>query len=201
MIRRSFSLALIPLAAVAFAVPAGASRIKDIVDVEGYATRADADAARERGKRVLTHFYEWWSREDRNIEAIEKGFSSQAGNQTVTGRFDRIERTAEGLHVIDFKTYAPRSQEAVDSDLQLSLYALAVTGVYNEPCTQLTLLFLREDGVVEQSTTRTEAQLQKAQERIAKNGEQIEQGDYPPLPEPTKCSRCPYRNVCPAAAA
>jgi len=171
--------------------------------VEGYPSKAEADAARVRGEKLMEHFYEWWQKEERDVIAVEAGFSIPiTGHQsptTLTGRFDRVERDGEGVRIIDFKTTVPRDQASADADLQLSIYALAAQEAFGLPCTTLSLLFLSENGVIERITRRSASHLGEAQEQIARLRTGMAAGDFSPSPSPTKCHRCPFRNVCDAA--
>lgn len=168
--------------------------------VEGHESRAAAEFARREGDALMRQFYDWWASCERTVLAVEQSFSLTLQGQQYAGRIDRVERTAEGIEVIDFKTGGVRTQEEVDSDLQLSLYALAVRELYNEPCAALTLLFLSEDGVVPVQTLRNEGQLRDAAGQLAGITERILQKDFRPTPSVSVCRHCPYRGVCDAAA-
>ena len=180
--------------------------------VEGYATRKDADAARKRGETLMRHFFEWWSREPREIIAVEKGFvwndrdskdgkdSKDSKEITITGRFDRVEKVAGGVRIIDYKTTAPREQENVDEDLQLSIYALAAEATFGLPCVELVLLFLREDGITEVISKRSPEDLVSARSVIKTLADGISSKDFHADPAAAKCGRCPYRGICPASA-
>ncbi len=184
-----------------------------------YATRFEADAARMRGEHLMQLFYAWWSERPREVVAVEKGFSihvsneqgmrssdnpqpanRQTGKLIITGRFDRIERTSEGLHVIDFKTSQPRTQDEVDADLQLSIYALALQQDFGELPVTLSLLHLTEDGIVEMCTHRSEGQVHDAIKQITAFHDRMENKDFHPTPSLPACKRCPYRGVCDVAA-
>ncbi len=174
-----------------------------------YATRFEADAARMRGEQLMELFYTWWSERPREVVAVEKGFSiainDSSQNQplqkiTLTGRFDRIERTPEGLHVIDFKTSLPRTQDDVDADLQLSIYALALQQDFGELPTALSFLHLTEDGIVEMHTHRSEGQVRDSIKQITAFHGRMEAKDFHPTPSLAVCKRCPYRGVCDVAA-
>lgn len=167
---------------------------------DGFASRTDADAARKRGEGILKTFFEWWQQEERTVIAVEKGFSIEREGTIVSGRFDRVEASSGGVKVIDYKTSAVRERDAIDADLQLSLYAIACEHAFQKPCTTLSFLFLREDGVTELSTVRTEDQLQKALDTVQQVGESIARKDYHALPAVDKCTRCPYKGVCPFSA-
>lgn len=172
-----------------------------------YATRFEADAARLRGEALMELFYGWWSAGKREVVAVEKGFFVAVSNEqvagsslTVTGRFDRIERTPDGLHIIDFKTSLPRTQQEVDADLQLSIYALALEQDFGELPASLSLLHLTEDGIVEMRTHRGAGQVSDALKQITALHGRIEAREFHPTPSLAVCRRCPYRGVCDVAA-
>lgn len=58
--------------------------------------------------------------------AAEKPFELQVGNLTVAGKIDRVEKSPEGLVVVDLKTGKPQTQQEVSDNRQLSLYQLSL---------------------------------------------------------------------------
>ncbi len=179
---------------------------------EGYASRAEMDMYLLRGEQALRHFFEWWSREKREVVGIEKSFKWDLKNDepaatgivrmdtVLSGRLDRVERCTGGLRVIDFKSSKPRNQADVDVDLQLSIYAASAAQLWNEPVCELVLLFVGEDECVEACTTRNESQLKDAQTSIRHIVAGIEAKDFKATPSVEKCRSCPYREICPARA-
>ena len=164
--------------------------------VQGYDSKSDADQAREKGERLMHMFFEWWSKSDREVVAIEKGFSIEIDVNIIKGRFDRVEESEEGVQVIDYKTGSIRNQEEVDKDLQLSIYAIASEELFGKPCTELLLLFLHEDGIKEVRTSRSKDQLTTAKEEISSLSEGIDEGMFDSKPAESNCRRCPYRSIC-----
>ncbi len=170
-----------------------------------YSSVDDANAAFAKGKAALTHFFDWWKAKKREVVGIEKSFSVEVAHtdsplSRLSGRLDRVERASEGLHIIDFKSSAPREQEHVDEDLQLSIYAKAAQTLWNEPIASLSLLFLRDDQTLEIQTERSKVHLANAMITIRDAIDGIERQDFTPKPTVEKCKRCPYRSICPAAA-
>ena len=168
---------------------------------QGYATRAEADAALMRGDGILEETFQWWNQEKRNVIAVEKSFRLPLKGTTtpdiiITGRFDRVERTDKGLRIIDFKTTDPRTQQDVENDLQLSIYALAAAEIWNEPVRELILLCMTEDGITEQKTARSASQLKDAATMIRLLAERIATADYAPTPSVNVCRNCPFRHLC-----
>jgi len=185
--------------------PLKSDRLRDLwhqtFSPEVFATRMEADLARQRGERLMEHFYQWWNKQSRTVLAVEKGFSLAMDGLTLTGRFDRVENTDDGVHVIDFKTFRPPTPAPnIDADLQLSIYAIAAEQEFDKPCTALTFLFLEEEKYTEHTTQRTPGQLADAHKQILSLHNMIGERDFHPTPAAEKCKRCPYRNVCEASA-
>lgn len=171
---------------------------------EGYGNRAAMDEALLRGEKVLQRFFEWWKQEERTVLTIESGFKLNIERENteplmLSGRFDRIERTTSGLHIIDYKTSEPRTQENIDTDLQLSIYALAATQEWHEPIDRLSLLFLGEEETTELSTMRSDSEIRDAVSTIRLLNDGIASKDFTATPTREKCRYCPYRERCPSA--
>ncbi len=166
---------------------------------EGYANRAEMDMKLLQGERALTHFFHWWKKQTRTVVCIEKSFKFPVneGKDMLSGRFDRIEKNETGLHIIDFKSSSPRNPETLTTDLQLSVYTLAARELWPEPVASLSLLFVTEDGIAEQRTTKSESQLKDALTTIRLLSERIASKDFAATPSKEKCLYCPYRNICP----
>lgn len=168
----------------------------------GYASKAEMNQKFAEGERALTHFFTWWSNKKRTIVCIEKSFKFPVAgtNEVLAGRFDRIERDDNGLHIIDFKSSSPRALESIGTDLQLSVYALAAKTMWPDPVSKLTLLFVTEEGCIEQSTTRSESELHDAAASIRVLSGRMDAKDFIATPNIEKCQHCPYRAICPSRA-
>jgi len=165
-----------------------------------FPTQFEADFARKRGEELLRQFFAWWSQAPRSVLAVEKSFTLEIDGMTITGRLDRVERTEQGVRIVDYKTTAPCTQAEADADLQLSLYALAAEHLFDQPCTELLLLFLSDEGTVERSTLRLVSQLKDARTQLKLIRERIWAKDFRPTPGVSACKRCPYRGVCDVSA-
>ena len=169
----------------------------------GYASKTEMDGKFAEGERALTKFFDWWSEKKRTVICIEKSFKFPVPktDDVLAGRFDRIERDENGLHIIDFKSSSPRPSESIATDLQLSVYALAAKTIWPDAVAKLTLLFVTEEGCIEQSTVRSEAELQDATTSIRLLSERMDAKDFTATPSIEKCRHCPYRSICPERAA
>ncbi len=167
---------------------------------QGYDSTKDMEQKFESGAKALEYFYAWWEKIPRTVIAIEKGFSLSLGSNgpTLSGRFDRVERTPEGLSIIDFKSSKPRGQLLVDEDLQLSVYAMAAKELWNEKIHSLTLLSVTEEGIVQEVTRRTPEMLKRAQEEILELFQGMNESKFDAKPTKEKCWSCPYREMCSA---
>lgn len=119
----------------------------------------------------------------------------------LTGIIDRIDKTKDGIEVIDYKTTKKLpSQEDIHNSMQMSLYCLGVInrwpqftekGIEN---IKLTLYYLKHQETI--STHRTQEQLNKIQEYIWKQLKEIETSKFEPLPS-VLCDWCGYKKICP----
>lgn len=168
---------------------------------EGYENRDAMTAAITTGEAALRHYFQWWKTKPRTVAAIEKSFSfivPDTENLRLAGRFDRVERTGEGLNIIDYKSSGPRSEDSLKTDLQLSVYAHAAEELWREPVASLCILSITENGITEQKTARSQKELQDAMTSIRLLHERMASNDYAATPSTNICRRCPYREICPA---
>ena len=104
------------------------------------------------------------------------------------------------IEIIDYKTGANiPTQKEIDHNLQLTFYALAATGINEEPFNKkpenIKLSLYYFDNQKKISTTRTGKQLKEAIKEIIKWREEIEKSDF-------KCSghffckNCEYSLMC-----
>lgn len=146
---------------------------------------------------LLTEFYEQ-EVGDPNILFLEKSFVLQAGNHSIKGRFDRVDHLdTDTLEIIDYKTGKLRTSEACKDDLQLMLYANALSQMYPQKNIKLTLHFLEHRSRL--PVGFDVASLQRAEETVSSIGNFIEEGIFDAKPETSTCSYCSYSKLCPEA--
>jgi RecB family exonuclease len=128
---------------------------------------------------------------------LEHRFNIPLGPHVLVGALDRVDATDTGVEVIDYKLDREiRSQEAVDSDLQLGLYALAVEEVHGMRPEALSLYFLRHN--VQRTTLRTrEESTELARWAIATGNDISSNRQWTPCPG-DHCGGCDFRSSCPA---
>lgn len=85
----------------------------------------------ERAKEILTHIFTYHSNSQRELVAVEAGFSLTLGRTVINGSIDRVEKKKVGdeitAYVVDLKTgdSAVKQSEA-EENMQLQVYQLAV---------------------------------------------------------------------------
>jgi DNA helicase II / ATP-dependent DNA helicase PcrA len=126
----------------------------------------------------------------------EQPFEIKVGQTTVVGRIDRIDARTDGsVAIVDYKTGKARDQENADESLQLSLYAIAAQEKWGYKVGVLIFHNLEENVPV--ITSRNEAQLLAARQRVEDAAEKIARGEFNAKPG-MHCDFCSYRSLCPA---
>ena len=169
---------------------------------DGYTSKAHETRSYEKIKKFLKHYLE--NLFDPKVLPIqtEQPFTVIMDNLKVGGKIDRVDHNGNGIHIIDYKTGAnPITQKEADSDLQLSIYALAATHIPEYPFNRkpedikLSLYYFDTPQIV--TTLRTKEQLENAKKQILDYKKQIEESDF-------KCSHgylcvemeCEYKLFC-----
>jgi len=119
----------------------------------------------------------------------------------LTGIIDRIDKTKNGIEIIDYKTTKKLpSQEDINNSMQMSLYCLGVinrwpqfveNGIEN---IKLTLYYLKHQETI--STHRTKEQLNNVQKHVWEELKKIEKSEFEPMPS-ALCDWCGYKKMCP----
>lgn len=165
----------------------------------------------EDGIRMLKRFYEKnapWNYTVVDLESrFEVALADEKNGQThiLAGIIDRIDKLPDGTYeIIDYKTSKRMpSQEALDRDLQLSLYSLGLQRRWPHLAAEdikLSLYFIKHGEKL--STKATSEKTQKTSRHILKTVNQIQDRirdgkEFEPMPS-ILCNWCEYRPICPA---
>ncbi len=171
---------------------------------EGFLSRHHEEARYASGRAALERFHaEQLLREPGATVGVERPFTVRIGPDVLRGRYDRLDETPEGVVVTDYKSSDVREQKKADArardSLQLQVYALAHQAETGHLPAAVQLHFL-ETGVVGRAQPDA-ARLEKASQRIGQAAAGIRAGDFAARPDYLACGYCPYRAVCPDAAA
>lgn len=119
---------------------------------------------------------------------------------TIVGRYDRIDFLSDGLELIDYKsTREMRLPDALELDIQIGLYYLALEQTYRQSLKYLSLLFLRTGEKFRfKATQQHREQVQTIIGDLAvrlrhDRGWEPHQGK--------QCDRCTFARYCPAVTA
>ena len=164
----------------------------------------------ESGKKLIKDFFKKNPPWQYTVLDTESRFEilipdpSNEKTHILAGIIDRIDKIAEGAYeIIDYKTNRKLpTQDAVNSNLQLSLYHMAILKKWPElkpENIRLSLYFLKHNEKI--SSTRTREDIVATSEAILETIRSIEQATveniFPPQVSPL-CASCPYKKICPA---
>ncbi len=155
----------------------------------------------EAGLTALRRFFEA-ERGAPPPDLVEQRFSFMLGNDRVVGQWDRVDRTASGAEVSDYKSSVldgedDTPQRRAAKNMQLPVYALAYQKTFGELPTKTALIFLESGkrgeiaptpdamGAIGAVITSTAAKIRARQ--FAAD---------PERPEARTCSQCPYNAIC-----
>ncbi len=162
-------------------------------------------AAFTQGVKMIQGYYAKNDPADFTVVDLESRFQIEIGNDetgrhTISGSIDRIDKTADGYEIIDYKTTKKMpSQEKVDNDLQLSIYLRAFLDRYPKEIDRIgtitvSLYYLKHG--VKLSSTRTVEQLALLERDFLEVISHIEKGEFEPIVS-VLCDWCGYQKICP----
>ncbi len=113
-------------------------------------------------------------------------------------RVDRIDELDDGRYeLIDYKTGAPKSAEALEDDLQLAIYRLAAREAWQLDAESGAYWYVLDDEKV--AVAGSADDLERVERTVLSAGEGILGQDFEPRPSPEICGWCDYRLICPAS--
>jgi ATP-dependent DNA helicase UvrD/PcrA len=170
---------------------------------EGYLSREHEELRRAAGERALRLFH---AREEASAERpafLERPFRWQEGDLRFSGRFDRVDFSADGAVIIDYKTTEVASQKEADkaaaASLQLDIYALSFLKTEGLLPVETRLHFLEADIVGR--AAKGEKELRRAEEKIRAVASGLRAGDLAARPDWHSCSVCEFKTICPSSFA
>lgn len=165
----------------------------------------------KEGLRIIQNYYKQNNTEETSVMSVERFFEVPIEDKErgkihlLTGRIDRIDKAANNLEIIDYKTgKALKTNAQVAQDLQLSLYHLAVQSLWPDLVMRyhgnisVSLYFLRHGEKI--SVKKTEDELEKTKRELIEYIRLIEDAIATNSFEPKHSSLCsmePYSRFCP----
>lgn len=167
---------------------------------EGYMSEVHMKEMHDRAQDYLHYFLNHYYDASTKTKGVEVPFIIKLDGFKVGGIIDRVDEKDGTLHILDYKTGANKmSQKDADKSLQLSIYALAATKIFDAPFgyspekIKLSLMYLEDPEVV--TTHRTQKQLDEAVKEICEWKEKIEESDFS-CSGNFLCQNCEYRRFC-----
>jgi RecB family exonuclease len=148
----------------------------------------------EKGEKMLNNYFDWFTLRKSQIVAVEEEFRFPVGRRILRGIIDRIDKLPDDTYeVIDYKTHAEMwKQDKIDSDLQITFYAMGCEQIVKAAPAALSYYFLAHNKVV--TTTRSQHQIQEAILELEEVAGKIEKDDF--TPNIQNCSRCDFKMTC-----
>jgi len=181
---------------------AGLERLMDLFEAgwrrTGFGRSDDELQFRDRAREAMRLYWERESESEGEPVWLERKFDIKVGEHHVRGRVDRVDRLPDGSHeLIDYKTGERKSEEDLESDLQLALYRLAARQAWEVEAAAGSYYYVLDAEKVAAPVRPDDAE--RVERTVLQVGEGILGQDFEPRPSPKVCSWCDYRLICPAA--
>ena len=164
----------------------------------GFGTTDDEMQYRDRGLEALRLYWERERVTESEPVWLERKFDFKVADHHVRGRVDRVDRLPDGdYELIDYKTGERKSEEDLDSDLQLALYRMAAREAWQIEAAYASYDYVLDAEKVAAPTKPDDAE--RVERTVVTVGEGVLSQDFEPRPSPSVCSWCDYRLICPAA--
>lgn len=165
----------------------------------------------KEGLSIIKDYYGQNNIEETDVLSVERFFEVPVEDRErgelhlLTGRIDRIDKTKNGIEIIDYKTSKVlKTNREVTRDLQLALYYLGVWHLWPDLIerysdnVRVSLYFLRHGENI--SVKKTKEELEKTKEELLNYIRHIEDAiktnSFEAKPSPL-CAKEPYSRLCP----
>jgi DNA helicase-2/ATP-dependent DNA helicase PcrA len=170
---------------------------------EGYADKKYETAMRERGRKYLHQYWEKEYTTKVKPLALEEKFSIPIGGARflkIGGRLDRVDDLGNGsIEIIDYKTGRRPSKKELQTNLQLSMYAIAACEIpqypFNRKPKKVKLSLYYFDTQEKISLIKTKEELEVEKSKILEIAYEIEHSDFRCSQSPI-CVHCEYQQFC-----
>lgn len=127
--------------------------------------------------------------------AAELSFEIAVGDDRLRGVIDRIDQTAEGLVIVDFKSGARKlSRQEVERDLQLTVYAFAAGQLYGQSVARVAQYYLR-DGT-SMPSLRGPGDFAWLVDEVLPYAQRVLSSEQFPPRYGYHCNWCDFREIC-----
>ena len=151
----------------------------------GFGGTDDEMQYRDRGREALRLYWERERRSESEPVWLERKFDFKVGEYHVRGRVDRVDRLPDGdYELIDYKTGERKSEEDLDSDLQLALYRMAAREAWDIEAAYASYDYVLDADKVAAPTKPDDAE--RVERTVVTVGEGVLSQDFEPRPSPQR---------------
>ncbi len=157
--------------------------------VGGFRDEAQEKEFKERGEAMLERFYKnsYFSKGNPIRTEFPKLPLIGTDDAVLVGNFDWLEETAEGLHILDFKT----GKEEEETSQQLPIYALLAEYNLKKPVSKVSYWYLdRDDEPVEKSIPDLTQTLEKVKQKALEFQNTIKNKEFACTTNVGYCKSC-----------
>ncbi len=164
-----------------------------------YETKQQKEEYHRLGREIIKKFYEEFSSHPPKILtlggrlALELPFKIKIEGDILRGRIDRVDDTAEGIEVIDYKTGRFAEKLSPEGKMQLIIYQIALEQAFGVKPARLTYYYLEEGKKISFSGRGNEEE--KIKGKITSIIKDIKHSDFSPTPG-WQCRFCDFREIC-----
>ena len=155
---------------------------------------------KEQGIEMLTRYQSNVSINPPVVVRTEEQFTFDIGPITIRGAIDRIDKTSEGITILDYKT--SKTSSSAKSNLQLAIYSMYLEQLEDDEIGGLPessmLYFLRDEEEPVRDHSFTSEEIAKTKEKILAVAAGIRKREFS-AKKGKHCDWCDYKNlICPA---
>ena len=155
---------------------------------------------KEQGIEMLTRYQFNVSINPPVVVRTEEQFTFDIGPITIRGAIDRIDKTSEGISILDYKT--SKTSSSAKSNLQLAVYSMYLEQLEDDEIGGLPesskLYFLRDEEEPVRDHSFTSEEIAKTKEKILDVAAGIRKREFS-ANKGKHCDWCDYKNlICPA---
>lgn len=173
----------------------------------GYPSKAHEEKYKNEGEKILSEFFDKSYDPKALPISLEQVFSIRVDpNLKVGGRIDRIDRTKEGIEIIDYKTGKSPTKKDAGKDLQMTVYAMAAVdgtltymGLLEKTPNpeEVKVSFYFFDNQEKISSFRKREDFETVKEELLHKAVDISKSNFSPTPG-KYCDFCEFKLICEA---
>ncbi|NCD01048.1 ATP-dependent helicase [bacterium] len=165
--------------------------------ISGYKDKKERDEYYKKGKDSLINFLKSIEKEGINRPImLEKDFTYKLKGYPIRGAIDRVDLLEDGtVEIVDYKTGRVKDSLNADDKKQLMIYQLALENIEKLKVSKLSYYFLDKEGK-KVSFAAKEKDLEKLEESLIENIEEINKMEFKPKPSVNTCKYCDFKDIC-----